>query len=404
MFAQQLLLKALQPEVMPAAAAAAGSPAGNPEQAAPQQQQQQQLRLASFSSNYAGIPVLQALPAHSLTRLQLDVEAFLETERPEVPQLLAGLSNLQELQVDSTGIGELPGSCFAAIAQLSKLTQLQLDAFSWGRMREPLQQLLAQPPPLRVLHWHVDYDWPPLNMSALTQLEDFKTYQPHPEAVLPSQLRSLQLTGIHLQDGLKPLTALQQLQRLSVEISSDIDATEAVLRLAKRLPSLQHVALAYEEANDAAVAAPSWKQLPQLQELRYAQGDCGSYRVHRCQMDDILAGVAAATSLTKLELEAVCIAECHEDESDDEAPCEWAAVAACQQLTGSTGLQDLCITACSILPTGDARALTALTNLTRLVLSNMREGVGDLAGALIAQKLTQLRHLDIRSCDLGNAG
>uniref|UniRef100_A0A383VXR4 Uncharacterized protein n=1 Tax=Tetradesmus obliquus TaxID=3088 RepID=A0A383VXR4_TETOB len=134
MFAQRLLVKALQPAVTPAAtaaaAAAAGSPAGDPEQAAPQQQQQL-LRMTRFSSNYANPPVLKALPAHSLTCLQLDASGLLETECPEVPQLLAGLSNLQELQLEDAGRSELPGSCFAAIAQLSKLTRLHVEASRW---------------------------------------------------------------------------------------------------------------------------------------------------------------------------------------------------------------------------------------------------------------------------------
>uniref|UniRef100_A0A383VXX4 Uncharacterized protein n=1 Tax=Tetradesmus obliquus TaxID=3088 RepID=A0A383VXX4_TETOB len=128
------------------------------------------------------------------------------------------------------------------------------------------------------------------------------------------------------------------------------------------------------------------------------------FRVRRCEVNDILEGVAAATSLTKLELEAVCVAECHEDDLHDEAPCDWVAVAACRRLSALTGLKDLCILEDTILPPCDALALTSLTSLTRLVLSNMRGGVGDVAAAVLAHQLTQLQHLDLRRCDLGKGG
>jgi hypothetical protein len=57
-----------------------------------------------------------------------------------------------------------------------------------------------------------------------------------------------------------------------------------------------------------------------------------------------------------------------------------------------------------MLQPGDALWLTALTNLTRLVLFNMRDGVGDAAAAAIASSLTQLRHLDLGWCELGKDG
>jgi hypothetical protein len=51
---------------------------------------------------------------------------------------------------------------------------------------------------------------------------------------------------------------------------------------------------------------------------------------------------------------------------------------------------------------GDALALSALTNLTRLNLSGMRAGVGDLAASALACSLKQLRHLDLTDCNLGS--
>jgi hypothetical protein len=70
-------------------------------------------------------------------------------------------------------------------------------------------------------------------------------------------------------------------------------------------------------------------------------------------------------------------------------------------------LKDLCfeesswqIPMITLLP-GDARALTALTGLTRLVLRGLGSGVGDVAATALACSLRQLRHLDLHSCDLG---
>jgi hypothetical protein len=49
---------------------------------------------------------------------------------------------------------------------------------------------------------------------------------------------------------------------------------------------------------------------------------------------------------------------------------------------------------------GDALALTALTGLTRLELQHLGAGVGDLAATAIACSCKQLRHLDLRKCNL----
>jgi hypothetical protein len=49
---------------------------------------------------------------------------------------------------------------------------------------------------------------------------------------------------------------------------------------------------------------------------------------------------------------------------------------------------------------GDAQALTALTGLTRLVLSYLEAGVGDAAATAIASSCQQLQCLDLRGCRL----
>jgi hypothetical protein len=62
-------------------------------------------------------------------------------------------------------------------------------------------------------------------------------------------------------------------------------------------------------------------------------------------------------------------------------------------------LQDLCLGGeLSELRPGDALALTALTALTRLVLKDLHDGVGDDVAAAIVSSLTGLCHLDLRGC------
>jgi hypothetical protein len=149
--AQQLLLSALQLtaaqsalQVQTAAAAAAAESTCSAT-AAPQQQQQQGWRLASFSCSWPdAASMLAALPAHSLTHLGLTLDDNNNFTGPEglgpvIAAVLARLSNLQQLQLDTDNItGQVqdhdnpysvyvgPGGCWIAFAHLSRLTSLQL--------------------------------------------------------------------------------------------------------------------------------------------------------------------------------------------------------------------------------------------------------------------------------------
>jgi hypothetical protein len=75
-------------------------------------------------------------------------------------------------------------------------------------------------------------------------------------------------------------------------------------------------------------------------------------------------------------------------------------VAACAKLARLTQLQHLSLAPESSLAPGDALALTALTELTSLVLAGVGSGVGDDAAAAIAGSCRQLRHLNLYGCDL----
>jgi hypothetical protein len=114
--ARQILQQALQLAAAPAPAATtlpiAAAVGSTPIPQQQQQQQQQGLRLASFDSDWLVAPaVLAALPAHSLTSLNLDLKyAAAELHMASVP---AGLA------VAGTAVAE-------ALARLSSLQHLSL--------------------------------------------------------------------------------------------------------------------------------------------------------------------------------------------------------------------------------------------------------------------------------------
>jgi hypothetical protein len=122
-------------------------------------------------------------------------------------------------------------------------------------------------------------------------------------------------------------------------------------------------------------------------------------------MQAILQGAAAASSLTKLVIDVWCIADGDESdvEEDEKDGYSYSSVAACGVLAQLTGLRDLRISEYSRVVAGDALALTALINLTRLVLNGLGSGVGSVAAVALVQSLPQLRHLDLRGCNLGSA-
>jgi hypothetical protein len=89
-----------------------------------QQQQQQQQRLNNISSITMGgdAAMLRALPAHSLTSIELYQLRPTPPNRPAVCAALAGLTSLRQLRLDASVSG------LAGIVQLSQLTFLEV----WG--------------------------------------------------------------------------------------------------------------------------------------------------------------------------------------------------------------------------------------------------------------------------------
>jgi hypothetical protein len=117
----------------------------------------------------------------------------------------------------------LPDGCLAGLAQLSQLISLELKG-TWSGMVKQLQQLLAQPLPLRKLgHDVAEFRVKASMLSTLpslthlTQLTELVTLDDLPDNAalqqLPSSLRSLCICRCR---DLAPFMALQQLQRLSM--------------------------------------------------------------------------------------------------------------------------------------------------------------------------------------------
>jgi hypothetical protein len=397
-----------------AAAAAAGLATAVEASVAVPQQQQQQLgwRLAGFSSNLPAAPtLLSVLPAHSLTTLSLKLVSGTAATRASVELTqLARLTRLQQLRLEGRKLRgrskyryNVPDGCFEGVEQLRSLTSLRVSGY-WSGMRQQLEALLALPLPLQLLESAVDDEidgpgqvWFP-RIVHLTQLTELimPTSMP-PGAALPPSLRRL---DVQLSSDFAPMLQLQHLT--IVRIGRDRDTTPSgaiphtrVLQLAQ-LPSLQTLALHYYgEVESAAAAAQTWPLLPQLRELRLVR--CYHKRFNMQHVAKIVAGAAAATGLTSLQLTFEGLppttAALYE---------EPASVAACATLAGLTGLRQLVLEELCLAP-GDAVFLTALSGLTALDLSGISvhqkcDGSGgEVAVTALAGSL-QLRHLEMQHC------
>jgi hypothetical protein len=393
--------------------------AGSPE--AGQLQPRQGLHLRSFSSNLpTAVDILAALHLDSLTHLQLNLEAA-KTNSAALADAFARLKNLQKLRLHNMRRGRL-GIAFPALAQLGQLTSLEfsgdwpVDPESAGfpgspaglakRTAAALQQLLSQALPLQELRLGFEgyFQLPLLDTSHLTKLTLLSTgrCQVPAQSVLPAQVQWLEFSSWLTADSLAPVTRLQLKQLKHLSLTNHSTQLQPLLQLAQ-LPALQHLALQYESAPfyyhlltvgaTAAATASAWAVLPQLQQL--------NLRLHlpsEAEWTAILAGIAAATSLTKLELKV-----CH---AASVAP-QWAVnVSACPSFTSLPALQDLTLryggwfcVGMQLAP-ADAQALTLLTNLTRLDFTDAGQGVGAAAATALACSLTQLRHLCLGQCHL----
>jgi Leucine-rich repeat (LRR) protein len=348
--------------------------------AAQQHQLQQGWRLASYSSDMLRAELLAALPAHSLTRLDLYPGISCTRSGEDYSTIAAALARLISLQhlnlVLSTG--GIPGSDLAGVAQLSRLTALTLRGNATG-MSQPLEQLLAQQLPLRKLDIGMQDDTsslppPVLDFKHLTTLEELSSRWS------PARSSPVQCSTV---------MPLEQLQRLDLVIATD---TAGELACLARLPALQHLALRYNSLGVAAATAHVWSQLPQLQALLVDDDDKRGTTT-KLQMHSMLAGIAAATSLTHLHLHSFSLVDVHT------WPCVMADIVVWPKLAGLLRLQELHIQSPLSGPSpDDMRALKALTGLTHLDLTHSWNLATDSA-IVLARSLTRLRHLDLDCCN-----
>jgi hypothetical protein len=399
------------------------------------------LLLRSFSSSLLkATDMLSALQVQHLTHVKLSSSDKAVIDSSALSMALARLSNLKQLHTGDMSDASL-GAALTTLVQLFQLTLLECDSMwplDWqDDLEEPtyvlathvslaLQQLLAQPLPLRSLqlpYWG-RYQLPVLNMALLTKLTELSTGNGGlaEATVLPTQLQWLQIHSSAGGHSIAPLTRLdlKQLQHLSVR--GDVKQPQLLQRLQlAQLPALTHLALQYDaeyHRHTAAATASAWPLLPQLRELEIVH----DWRPpSQSQWEAILAGAAAAACLTKLTLDARMVSgELQEEEeasfnSDNDVGERWASeVAACASLAKLTCLQDLTIGGGDVweydfwklnLVRGDALALTALTRLTHLGLSFAQHGVGTAVATALACSLQQLQSLHLIDCclQLGSA-
>uniref|UniRef100_A0A383WEQ5 Uncharacterized protein n=1 Tax=Tetradesmus obliquus TaxID=3088 RepID=A0A383WEQ5_TETOB len=208
---------------------------------------------------------------------------------------------------------------------------------------------------------------------------------------------------------------LHQLTALSFTMDDASIKPEQLLRLAQ-LPALQELRLSLQAVWSAALAtAPAWGQLPQLCELKV---DCSEAHTTGRELAAVIAGVAAATALTGLELQMFQVESPGGEDAGHEEQAAVGVRGGRQQvalnisasIAGLTRLQELDVSGldnvnssswrASGMVAGNVCALTVLTGLTSLRLAHGGACVDGFAATALAHSLQQLRRLDLAECEL----
>jgi hypothetical protein len=395
--AEQLLMLSLQeaagrratPPSSSSSAAAAGSPAAAAAPAA--------LQLRSFSTNFMRSPaLLRALPAAALTQLTLERTGAwrtgLDLNSSSVAQALAQLSSLRSLTLQ----GEVGNACLAEVGKLAHLTYLQINkAIDQHALGCNLQLLPLGLQEARVFVGSSNLDGPEAaaaavalgHLMALRTLELVTMYEIAAGSSLPTSLTALTvracvLSGSANSVGHLGIQNLQQLQQLRAGASC-LQQPELLAALSN-LAQLDHVMLDYRNMQAAARAPPAWRHLSALQAL-YLEEDKDSATLGPAESLSLVQGLAAATSVTRLEIEGPIVHD---------------SVQLCAHLTGLTQLQQLNLCG-GEHPTSRAEALhlTVLTNLTKLVVCDA-PGIEDTSLSALAVRLTKLQDLQLWRCSV----
>jgi hypothetical protein len=243
------------------------------------------------------------------------------------------------------------------------------------------------------------------------------------EASLPTSLKSLDVMGSsHNEGALPPMTALALRELLLLETvrmaysKGSVDSAQQIQQQLGPLRQLQWMSLEYGSFADAVGPAAAWRQFSALQQLTIygnmddpddeVDGVHPDHALQPEQVQQVLRGIGAATSLQYLELTGT-------------VPAEVADVAS--HLTGLTNLQSLelhtykssshdllhlralapSLTFLSFQsPQVDDYAVVGLASkLQRLHhLSLLYGGVKTSAALLALSNLTELQELDLRDC------
>lgn len=378
------------------------------------------LHLISFKGiNLLSPSVVAALPADSLQQLELLLPASRSWDskgiyqRPAaLPAALSRLTGLRGLNVASKRAGgqelALEGilsRCIEALSTLQHLTQLKLQmvdptACNWQLLPPQVQQL------------HIWLQEPPSNQQDMTislqqltalqhmGLDVCGTHQPYNKIILPAQLRTFQLgksayeqsDAIFLPDlscfNFSQLTQLEQLNVYGVDSVEENVIQQ--LQLLAGLESLQHIGLAYDCTPAAVTTAPTWLHLQRLRTLEVQGTYDDDYIISQQDLHNLMQGVAAVTTLTKLVLYFSADAT--------------GEVDICSHFTDLRALLQLRV--CVFYEAevdvckDDALHLTSVTTLVKLDLSDFKYGVTDVAATALACSLTKLQHLSLRACGL----
>jgi hypothetical protein len=223
-----------------------------------------------------------------------------------------------------------------------------------------------------------------LDLSQLSCLEELKTaVSLKDNSLLPAQLQRLHMFTVAA-STLSPVTRLQHLQQLSLEVS--FKDHRLLLPLAQ-LQALTMLEVEYLEAAAAVRTAVAWRALPRLHQLCLYIEDSELLTVD--EFAGVLAAAAACSSITSLTLHSTYGQGEHDVDGQ-------RAIPVFSQLAGMTGLRELCVRSWRQMTPGEVTALSTLAGLTGLALTFQEEAqLQDFDVALLVGSLQQLRNLDL---------
>ena len=340
----------------------------------------QPLRLRSFSTSIPCASMISALPAASLTCLELRyAEEQTDVHSPALVSAFSLLQCLREFRL-VYGTPIVTNSCLKGVAQLPELAEVHLSYCKWS-------SLSSLPSQLQRLHLESrEEDAMLVDISHLSCLRKLRidTVTLVEGSTFPSGLTSLTVISCPLE--IQTIHSLQCLQELEMEDVFSGQDHGALAHLVQ-LPNLRHVSLSYHAYMVhrweilAAEAAPTWRQVTHLKELTI---ETVSPWVSTEELAPSLAivgqGIAAATSLTKLSLERL------------------PAVDFCCYIKCLTQLAHLSIEGASF-SRQDALHLKQLTKLTSLSMSSCM-AIDDAVAVALVSSLCKLRVLSLSGCGM----